>query len=195
MKKNDRIKYIDISLALINFIAMVVIAILIFNNIILTILSFFSAVVLFGLTLMSFSRKNPFFILPSSGMAICGLVFSIGIVMMPELPFYSFFSIFFLVTIVLDFCLIASLMKASEDPWRGMSSWINIGSVIEPDPSVPMYIKDRYKQGGNDKSNKTVELDQKRAIRKKYNAWWILLITSISTFFFFSTTIFSLFMM
>lgn len=192
MKKTERVKYIDISLMILNFIAMVVITILVLENIVLAILSFFSTAVLFGLTLVSFSRKNPFYIFPSSGMAICGLVFSIGIVMMPELPFYSFFSIFFLVTIVLDFCLIASLMKVSEDPWSGMSSWINIGSVIEPDPSVPMYIKDRYKQVGNGKSNKAIELDQKRLIRKKYNAWWILLITLIFTFIFFSTTILSL---
>lgn len=192
MKKTERVKYIDISLMILNFIAMVVITILVLENIVLAILSFFSTAVLFGLTLVSFSRKNPYYISSCCGMAICGLVFSIGIVMMPELPFYSFFSIFFLVTIILDFCFIASLIKLSGSAWSGMSSWVNIGSVIEPNTNAPMYIKDRYEQLRNDKSNKAVELDQKRVIRKKYYARWILLITLISTFIFFSTTILSL---
>jgi len=192
MKKNERVKYIDISLTILNFIAMVVIAILVFVNIVLTILSFFSTAVLFGLTLVNFSRKNPYYISSCYGMAICGLVFSIGILMMPELPFYSFFSILFFVTIILDVYLISSLIKVSEGSWRGMSGWVSIGNVIEPDTSVPMYIKDRYEPLGNDKFNKAVELDQKIAIRKKYYAWWILLITLISVFVFFSTTILSL---
>ena len=192
MKKIERVKYIDISLTILNFIAMVVIAILVFVNIILTILSLFSTAVLFGLTLVSFSRKNPYYISSCYGMAICGFVFSIGILMMPELPFYSFFSIFFFVTIILDVYLISSLIKVSEGSWRGMSGWVSIGNVIEPDTSVPMYIKDRYEPLGNDKFNKAVELDQKIAIRKKYYAWWILLITLISVFVFFSTTILSL---
>lgn len=195
MKKSERVKYIDISLTILNFIAMVVIAILVFVNIILTILSFFSTAVLFGLTLVSFSRKNPYYISSCYGMAICGLVFSIGIHMMPELSFHLFFSIFFFATIILDVYFIATLIKVSDSSWSGMSGWVSIGSVIEPDTSIPMYIKDRYKPLGNDKLNKAVELDQKIAIRKKYFAWWILLITLISVFIFFSTTILSLFMM
>lgn len=192
MKKNERVKYIDISLTILNFIAMVVIAILVFVNIVLTILSFFSTAVLFGLTLVNFSRKNPYYISSCYGMAICGLVFSIVILMMPELPFYSVFLILLFVTIILDVYLISSLIKVSEGSWRGMSGWVSIGNVIEPNTSVPMYIKDRYEPLGNDKFNKAVELDQKIAIRKKYYAWWILLITLISVFVFFSTTILSL---
>jgi len=192
MKKNERVKYFDISLTILNFIVMVVIAILVFFNIILTILSFFSTAVLFGLTFVSFSRKNPYYISSSYGMAICGLLSSIVLLIMPGLYFYLFFSIFFIVIIILDVIFFASLIKISGSSWIGMSGWASIGVVIEPNTNAPMYIKDRYDPLGNNKSNKALERDQKRTIRKKYYAWWILLIVMISTFTFFSTTILSL---
>lgn len=192
MKKNERLKLFDISLTILNVIALIIIAISVFVNIFLTILSFFSTAVLFGLTLVIFSRKNPYYIISSSGMAICGFVFSIGLLAMPEWSFHPFFSIFLLVTIPLDVYFIAGLIKVSESSWSGMSGWVSIGMVIEPDTNAPMYTKDRYEPLKDDRINKTAKNELEKAFRKKNHARWILLITFISTFMFFSTTIFSL---
>lgn len=191
MKKNERIKSIDFSLTILNFIVMVFIAILVFVNTALITLSFISTIVLCGLTLVSFSQKNPYYILSCYGMATCGLIFSIGLLLMPEWPFHPNFSILFIVAFILDVYFIASLTKVSESSWSGMSSWINIGNVIEPNTSISTYIKNRYEPLGDDKISKSDKLELKKAIRKKYHVWWILLITLISTFMFFSTTILS----
>ena len=192
MKKNERVKYFDISLTILNFIVMIVIAILVFSNVVLTILSFISTAFLFGLTLVSFSRKNPYYISSSCGMAICGLVFSIGLYMTPERALYSFFAISFSVTIILDVYFIASLMKLSGSSYKGMSRLNFLGSVIDPNPDASKYLKDRYGPLENDKGNKAAELERIREIRKKYHSWRIMLITLISTLMFFSTTILSL---
>ena len=192
MKKNERVKYFDISLTILNFIVMIIIAILVFSNIVLTIISFFSTAFLFGLTLVSFSRKNPYYISSSYGMAICGLVFSIGLYMTPERALYSFFAIPFSVTIILDVYFIASLMKSPGISYKGMSRLNFLGVVMDPNPDASKYVKDRYGPLENDKGNKAVELEKKREIQKKYHTSRIMLITLISTLTFFSTTILSL---
>ncbi|MCJ7651441.1 MAG: hypothetical protein MUP85_22770 [Candidatus Lokiarchaeota archaeon] len=192
MNKNKRVKYFDISSTIFNFIVMILITVLVFSDITLTIICIFSTTFLFGLTIVSYSRKNPYYILPSYGMAICGLLLSIVLLMTPTLPLNEFFVIIFFVIIVLDFIYIASLMKLTGGSYKRMSGLNYLGNIIDPNPDVHIYLKDRFKPPGNDKANKAVELEQRRAIRKEYYMDWILIITLIFAFMFSSTIILSL---
>ncbi len=60
MEKKERVKFIDILITSLNFIVMIVIAIAVFSNVFLTSLCLFSVVVLFGLTLVNYFRKNQY---------------------------------------------------------------------------------------------------------------------------------------
>ena len=192
MSKNKRVNYIDIISTIFNFIVMIVITIVVFSDIILATFSFFSTAFLFGLTIGSILQKNPYYILPSYGMAVCGLSLPIILLMTPMLPLNEFFVILFYVTIVFNFLFIASLMKITGGSYKRMSGWNALGPVINPNPDVHIYLKDRFKPPGSDKGNKAVELEQRRAIRKEHYMGWILLITLIFAFIFSLTTILSL---
>ncbi|MHA1669871.1 MAG: hypothetical protein ACTSV5_04740 [Promethearchaeota archaeon] len=192
MNKNARIKYIDISTTIFNFIVMIIIAVLVFFNLILSIISFLSISLLFGLTLVIFLRKNPYYFFPCYGMALCGLIVSIVLLLTPSLSLNEGLIILFLVTIILDFIFIASLMKQTGGSYKRMSGLNFFGNIIDPNPDVHIYLKDRFYPSGNNKGNKAVELEQRRAIRKVYYMRWIVLITFILAFMFSSTIIFSL---
>ena len=111
MEKKERVSLIDILITSLNFIVIIVIAISVFSNVFLTSLCLFSAVILFGLTLVNYFRKNPYYIISSYGTVFCALFFLIGFLFFnnltygytePLLPINTFLLTIYVITIILD---------------------------------------------------------------------------------------------
>lgn len=201
MEKKERVNLIDILITSLNFIVMIVVAISVFSNVLLTSLCLFSSVVLFGLTLVNYFQKNPYYIISSYGIVVCALFFVIGSLFFNNLTYgytesvllvNTFLLTFYVITIILDVYFIGRVVKVPEGSWRVKNPRIAYGSPIEPNPDVPRYIKETYEPLGYNKTDKAVNLKQKSAIRKKYHVRLIVLITLISTCAYFLTIILSI---
>lgn len=177
-EKRTFFEYLDIFIVILNLIVLIFAAFLISRNTILNSLNIIFTLILFALVLITFLRKNPYYISPVYGMVLFGLVLSFGLITVPEIQVSSLW-VAFLVVGILDIIFIANMIKGSaSSASRVATAGGRIWTLVEPGTDTPTYIK-----GGK------VDSKQKRAIQKKYHMSWIILITLISMFIIFLTLI------
>ena len=184
------IEVFDISLTIVNSIILVVAAIIIQSNPILLVINLISVGVICGLSLYIFSKHNPYYFIPSNALAAFGFIFTIGLILIPELPFYSLFSILFVIVLILDAYLIYGMVSGTQSSSSRLAYMGGQSKLIEPGKASPTPIKDRYINSGIPSDNFK---DEKELIREKYKTKLIGLITVIGSIFLIFTAILSYF--
>jgi hypothetical protein len=184
-----KIEYFDISMAILNSIVLIFFSALFQTNIALLITNLISIGVLCGLSIITFLHHNPYYFISCYVLAIFGFIFAIGLLFIPELPFYSMVSILLTLILVLNMGLGASLVKGSASSQAKFAKIAGVAKIIEPGTITPTAIKDR-KPGtpkNYDKENKIA----RKLMYEKYKVGLIVLITVISGISFLSTVIVS----
>ena len=179
-----KIEYFDISMAIINSTLLVFSALIFQSNTILMIINLISIGALCGLSIYTFSQKNPYFVISSFVLAVFGFIFTIGLLLIPELPFYSIISILLVFILIFNACFGASLVKGSANSraFIGMGTG-RLGSPTRPGTLIPTAIKDM--------NNLEVKKSTRKLMQEKYKFWLIVLITVISSISYLSTVILS----
>ena len=184
------VEVFDISLTIINSIILVIAAIIIQNNPILLVINLISVGVICGLSLYNFSLRNPYYFIPSYVIAVFGFIFTIGLIMIPELPFYSFLSIVFVIVLILDAYLIYGMVSGTQSSSARIAYMGGQSKLIEPGKASPTPIKDRYINSGIPSDNFK---DEREVLREKYKTKRIGLITIIGSVFLILSAILSFF--
>ena len=184
------IKVFDLSMVIINATILVFAAIIIQANPILLVINLISVGIICGLSLYIFSKRNPYYFIPSYALAVFGFIFTIGLIMIPELPFYSLLSILFVIVLILDAYLIYSMVSGTQSSSARIAYMGGQSKLIEPGKASPTPIKDRYINSGIPSDNFK---DEKEVIQEKYRTKLIGLITVIGSIFLIFTAILSFF--
>ena len=181
------IEYFDISMAIINSIILVLAAIILQAKTILMIIDLISIGVLCGLSIYTFSQNNPYYIISCYVLLVFGIIFTIGLLLIPELPFYSIVSILLIVILILNIFLGASLVKGSASSSARLARMSGVQVIIEPG-ITPTAIKDRNM--GAPKGDLQEIENERNSMQKKYKARLIFLITVISSISYITTVFF-----
>lgn len=183
------IEYFDISMAIVNSIVLIFSSVILQANIALMIINLISIGVLCGLSFITFLSHNPYYIISCYVLAIFGFIFAIGLLFIPELPFYSVVSIFLVIILILNMGLGASLVKGSASSQAKFAKIAGVAKIIEPGTITPTAIKDRKPGILNNysKENKNA----RKLMHEKFKVGLIVLITVISGISFLSTVIVS----
>ena len=180
------IEVFDISLTIINSVILVFAAIIVQSNPILLVINLISVGAICGLSLYIFSQRNPYYIIPSYVLAVFGFIFTIGLIVIPELPFYSFLSILFVVVLILDAYLIYGMVSGTQSSSSKLAYMGGQSKIIEEGKASPTPIKDRYVNSGIPSDNFK---DEKELLREKNKTKLIGLVTVIGSVFLIFTAI------
>ncbi|MFX0021734.1 MAG: hypothetical protein ACFE9S_05370 [Candidatus Hermodarchaeota archaeon] len=177
-EKRTFFEYLDIIVVVLNSIVLVFSIFIIQSNAVLIFINLIFTVILWGLLIFTFLKKNPYYITPVYGMILFGVVFAFGLLTLPE--FYnSLLWVVFLLIGILDVIFVAFMIKGSgSSASRVATAGGRVWTLVEPGSDTPSYIR-----GGR------VNRKQKKAIQKQYHMSWIVLISVVSLLTIFLTFI------
>ena len=184
----QKIEYFDIALSVINLIVLTLTAFLININILLLLLSLISLGILGGISIITFIRKNPYYISSCYALVILGLIFSIVLLFYPDLFDYSFY---FIITLLLNIFAIGSSVKGSASSQSKFATITGVKTIIEPGKTRPTYIQNRHESLESDKINEK-QIDSKRdSLQINYKFKLIISLTILFAAIYLATIIIS----
>ena len=171
-KMRANIEYFDISMANINSIILIFAALILQANILLMIINLISIGVLCGLSIYTFSQHNPYYVVSCYVLAVFGFIFTIVLLNIPELLYYSMISplLLFILILILNTCFGASLLKGSANSRAFIGKTGRLGRITRPETLILSAIKDR-KRGTHINNSKNT----RKLMQEKYQVGFIVL--------------------